>query len=210
MKNPLKVISASLLATTVAVTAAFSASAAGINAAEQSILDELNTTVTMQGVEKNIPASYINQAENYFNTIEVTDEQAAEIVAGIEDAKSYLEQTGAANFKSLTSAQVDTFVSKCQSTVSVIGLTLSFDKSTGAISLTDSSNNVVFSATASSFTDPSNPGKPGSDNPIKQTGAFFNIPGIITVAGVGVLLVSAAGIYLVKNSKKESLSDVRA
>lgn len=112
MKSPLKVVSATFLAAAVAVTASSAAFAAGINSAEQSILDELNTSVTMQGVEKKIPASYINQAENYFNTIEVTDEQAAQIVAGIEDAKKYLESTGAANFKSLTSDQVDTFVAK--------------------------------------------------------------------------------------------------
>lgn len=210
MKSPLKVVSAGFLAATVALTATFAASAAGINSAEQSILDELNTTVTMQGIEKKIPASYINQAENYFNTIEVTDEQAKQIVADIEDAKSYLEGTGAANFKSLTSAQVDTFVSKCQSAVSVIGLTLSFDKSSGAISLKDSNNNVVFSATTASFTEPGKPGGSGKDNPIKTTGAFFNIPGIFTVAGVGVLLVSATGVYLVKKSKKESFADANA
>lgn len=206
MKSPLKVVLAGFLATSVALTATFAASAAGINSAEQSILDELNTTVTMQGVEKKIPASYVNQAENYFNTIEVTDEQAEQIVAAIEDAKSYLTETGAANFKSLTSAQVDTFVAKCQKAVSVIDLTLSFDKSTGAISLTDSNNNLVFSATVASFTES---GKPG-DNTIKPTGAFFNIPGIFTVAGVGVLLVSAVGVYLIKNSKKESFADANA
>lgn len=210
MKSPLKVVSAGFLAVAVAITATFAASAAGINSAEQSILDELNTTVTMQGVEKKIPASYINQAENYFNTIEVTDEQAKEIVAAIEDAKSYLEGTGAANFKSLTSDQVDTFVVKCQSAVSVIDLTLSFDKSSGAISLKDSNNNVVFSATTASFTEPGKLGNSGKDNPIKTTGAFFNIPGIFTVAGVGVLLVSATGVYLVKKSKKESFADANA
>lgn len=208
MKSALKVVSASFLAAALAVTSAFAASAAGINEAEQSILDELNTTVTMNGVEKSIPASYINQAENYFNTIEITDEQAQQIVAGIEDAKSYLEETGAANFKSLTSSQVDTFVAKCQSAVSVIDLTLSYDKSTGAVSLTDSTGNTVFSATVSSFSGGTSGGT--TDNPIKTTGAFFNIPGIITVAGIGVLLVSAVGVYLVKNSKKDSFADVKA
>lgn len=208
MKSPLKVVSATFLAAAVAVTASSAAFAAGINSAEQSILDELNTSVTMQGVEKKIPASYINQAENYFNTIEVTDEQAAQIVAGIEDAKKYLESTGAANFKSLTSDQVDTFVAKCQSAVSVIGLNLSFEKSTGAITLVDSDNNTVFTAKVASFSD-SGSGS-GKDNPIKTTGAFFNIPGIVTVAGVGILLVSGAGVYLVKKSKKESFADVKA
>ncbi len=205
MKNPLKIISTGLFVALVAVSVSSSVFAAGINAAEQSILDELKTSVTMCGVEKTLPVSYINQAENYFNTIEITDEQATQIIAGIEDAKSYLESTGSKDFKSLTIEQVDTFVSKCQSAVSVINLTLSFEKSTGSVSVTDSNGNSVFSGKTSSFT-----GGSAGDNPIKPTGAFFNIPGIITVAGVGVLLVSAAGVYLVKKSKKESFADVEA
>lgn len=205
MRKVLKVLSVGLLSAALAVSVSSVAFAAGINEAEQKILDELHTTVTMNGVEKSIPADYINQAENYFNTVEITDEEATQVVAGIEDAKSYLVSTGASNFKSLTSAQVDTFVSKVQGALSPVGLTLSFTKSTGAVSIVDSSGNTVFTATISSFN-----GNTGtSDDPIKTTGADFNIPGILTVAGVGILLVSAAGVYLFK-SKKETFDDVKA
>ncbi len=195
MKTPLKVLSAGFFAALVAVSASATVFAAGINDAEQSILDELHTTVTMAGVEKSLPVDYINQAENYFNTVEVTNDEATQIIAGIEDAKSYLESTGASNFKSLSSSQVDTFVAKCQSVVSVIDLSLSYDKTSGAVAIVDTNGTTVFSTTVS---------------PIKVTGANFNIPGIAVIAGVGILLVSAAGVYLIKNSKKKSLADVRA
>ncbi|MGN1456626.1 MAG: hypothetical protein ACI4XP_01580, partial [Acutalibacteraceae bacterium] len=124
MKKILKVLSVGLLSAAVAVSASSVAFAAGINEAEQKILDELHTTVTMNGVEKTLPADYINQAENYFNTVDITDEQANQVISGIEDAKAYLTSTGASSFSALSTEQVDTFVSKCQSAVAPVNLTL--------------------------------------------------------------------------------------
>jgi len=43
---------------------------------------------------------------------------------------------------------------------------------------------------------------PVDNNPIKTTG--FDVPSVTAVAGLGVLMVAAAGIYLMKTSKKES------
>ena len=195
MKKITKVLSSALLATAVAVTATVGASAAGINAAEQKILDELHTTVSLNGVAKSIPASYINQAENYFNTVDITDEQATQVVAGIEDSKAYIESTGVAHMKDLSSDQIDTLVGKVNAALSPVSLTLQYTKSTGAVSIVDASGNVVFSTTAAAVSG-------GSRNPIKTTGADFSVPGVVAVAGVGVLLVSAAGVYLFKTSKK--------
>lgn len=195
MKKITKLLSSALLATAVAVTATVGASAAGINAAEQKILDELHTTVSLNGVAKSIPASYINQAENYFNTVDITDEQATQVVAGIEDSKAYIESTGVAHMKDLSSDQIDTLVGKVNAALSPVSLTLQYTKSTGAVSIVDASGNVVFSTTAAAVSG-------GSSNPIKTTGADFSVPGVVAVAGVGVLLVSAAGVYLFKTSKK--------
>lgn len=199
MKKVVKILSSALLAAVVATTATVAASAAGINAAEQNILNELNTTVKMNGVEKSIPTSYINQAENYFNTVEITDSEAEQIIAAIEDAKAYLTSTGASSVSELSSDQLDVVISKVQAGLSVINLTLQYTKSTGALSIVDASGNVVFNATFGAVTGGSNA---VSDNPIKTTGADFNIPGVVAVAGVGVLLVSVAGVYLFKTSKK--------
>lgn len=195
MKKVVKVLSSALLAAAVAATATFAVSAAGINAAEQKILDELHTTVSLSGVAKSIPAGYINQAENYFNTVEITDEQADKVVAGIEDAKAYIVSTGVAHMKDLSSDQIDALVAKVNTALAPVNLTLSYTKATGEVSIVDLNGKVVFSTTVAAITG-------GSDNPIKTTGADFNVQGVVAVAGVGVLLVSAAGVYLFKNSKK--------
>lgn len=214
MKRVVKVLSSAMLAAVIVATATVAASAAGINDAEQKILDELNTTVTMNGVEKSIPAGYINQAENYFNTVEITDDQANQIIAAIEDAKSYLTSTGASKVSELTADQVDTVISKVQAGLSVINLTLQYTKSTGALSIVDASGNVVFNTTVAAITATGNTNggtTAAGENPIKTTGADFNIPGVVAVAGVGVLLVSAAGVYLFKASKKsEKAYEARA
>ena len=47
MKKTMKLISIALLSAAVAVSASLSVSAAGINSAEQKILNELRTTVTI-------------------------------------------------------------------------------------------------------------------------------------------------------------------
>ena len=204
MKRMLKVLSVGLLSAVVAVSASSVAFAAGINAAEQKILDELHTTVKMNGVEKTLPADYINQAENYFNTVDITEEEANQVIAGIEDAKAYLTSTGASSFSALSTEQVDTFVSKCQNAVKPVNLTLSYTKSNNNVSIVDSNGNTVFTATVSSVTGGGTTGGSTGNDPIKTTGAGFNIPGVTVVAGVGILLVSAAGAYLFKVSKKET------
>ena len=124
MKKVLKVLSVCSLVAALTAAASVTASAAGINAAEQRILDELHTTVTMQGMQKSLPVSYINQTENYLNTVELTDAEADEIISGIEATKAYLTSTGAANYDGMTDAQIDQFFALCQKTVDPIELTI--------------------------------------------------------------------------------------
>lgn len=196
MKNILKVLSVCSLTAAIGVASTVAVSAAGINDAEQSVLDELRTTVTLQGTEKRLPVSYINQAENYFNTIELTQDEADQIIARIEEVKAYLTSTGASKYNDLTDAQIDTFFSKCQYTVDVINLKIAYNKSTRVVTIVDQDGNVVFTATVgrSGTVDP---------DPIKPTGFDFSIPGVTAVAGIGVLLVSAAGAYLIITKKKK-------
>ena len=91
-----------LLLVAVSVVSAF---AADINANEKKVLDELKTSVKMQGKDMYWPDSFVNQAENYFNTIDMTAEQADEIIAVIKSGKTQLEATGAKNIADCTKTQ---------------------------------------------------------------------------------------------------------
>ncbi len=214
MKKFFKALSVCSLAAAMTVGASATAFAAGINAAEQKILDELNTTVTMAGTEKSLPVVYINQAENYLNTVEITDAEADEIIKRIETVKSYLTSTGAAKYDDLTDAQIDEFFALCQDVVSVINLKIAYNKATRVVTIVDSTGAVIFTCQIGNpgynpggSEDPgkTDPGKtdPTIDpNPIIKTGFDFNIPGVTAVAGLGILLVSAAGVYFIRTKKK--------
>ena len=243
MKKAIKIISVGLLSAAIAATASMSAFAAGINSAEQKILDELRTSVDMEGNDKYLPVSYINQAENYFNTIEISDADADTIISKIESTKTFLTGTGAVNYDALTDAQIDEFIVKCNDIVGVINLKLFYDKATRTVTIVDADGKTVFSATNVGANGNKNNDKPrnsgnnggnsgnnggnsgnnggnsgnnggnGSgtvvdDNPIKRTGIDFNIPGVTSVAGTGVLLVSAAGVCLIKKKKSAVREDV--
>lgn len=230
MKKTMKLISIALLSAAVAVSASLSVSAAGINSAEQKILNELRTTVDMEGNMKTLPVQYINQAENYMNTIEISDADADTIISKIEDTKVFLTNTQAVKYDALTDAQVDEFIVRCNDIVGVINLKLLYDKSTRTVTVVDIDGNVVFTASNVGYNgnpyndkprQQSQPGgqtsQPGGntskptpidDNPIKNTGLDFNIPGVMSVAGTGVFLVSAAGVCLVKRKKSTVSEDV--
>ena len=253
MKKAIKIISVGLLSAAIAATTSMSAFAAGINSAEQKILDELRTSVDMEGNDKYLPVSYINQAENYFNTIEISDADADTIISKIESTKTFLTGTGAVNYDALTDAQIDEFIVKCNDIVGVINLKLFYDKATRTVTIVDADGKTVFSATnvgangnknndkprnsgnngGNSGNNGGNGGNSGNnggnsgnnggnsgnnggngsgtvvdDNPIKRTGIDFNIPGVTSVAGTGVLLVSAAGVCLIKKKKSAVREDV--
>lgn len=213
MKKVLKVLSATMLSAVVAAGAVASVSAASdVNDNEQAILDELGTSVDLGGNETYLPDQYINQAENYFleDDVDLTEDEADEVIEKIGAVKEYLEGTGVGSYAELSDDQIDEAVALSNEAAGVVGLRLSYDKSTrtvdvirigsdaeGAGNSTNGGSNARSSAgqkVASVSTD-------GSNNTVKTTG--FDIPGVSVIAGVGVLFVTAAGVYLIRTSKKE-------
>ena len=75
----MKKLSAMLVAFILVAATAFTAFAAGINDSEQAVLNELKTSVKMNGSEMVIPSEFVNQAENYFNTIDMTADESLQI-----------------------------------------------------------------------------------------------------------------------------------
>ena len=211
MKKVLKVLSAAMLSAVVAVGASASVFAAtGINAAEQKVLDELNTTVTMNGAEKSLPVRYVNQAEQYFaNDCDMTDAQATEVITKIKAVKDYLEGTGKSNWNSLTDAEVEKAVSLAKEAAAVVNCTIEYNKSSKTVSVvtkgsTGTSGSTTSSKPGTSSTSTSQTVVSGSTtgkDAIKTTG--FGVPGVTAVAGVGFLVVTAAGVYLISTSKKK-------
>lgn len=212
MKKVLKVLSATMLSAVVAAGAVASVSAASdVNDNEQAILDELETSVDLGGNETYLPEQYVNQTENYFleDDVDLTEEEADEVIEKIGAVKDYLENAGVESFVGLSDDQIDKVVALSNEAAGVVGLKLSYDKTTREVTVIKPSDSSSGTKTDSKTPSRSSTGDQkvasvstsGTDNTIKTTG--FGVPGVSVIAGVGVLFVTAAGVYLIRTSKKE-------
>lgn len=196
----MKKITSILVALVLVAAASVSVFAAGINSSEQAVIDLLKGTVTMKNGEMKIPAEFINSMENYFNTIEMTEEESASIISVLNEGKTFVANTGAANIADMTVAQKSDLLSYGKKAVAVLDMTMSYDKTTKTLYIYDPDGNVVFSGipTFVAVDGSSN----GDSGVIKTTGADVNVAGIATVAGIAVLLVAAGAVYFVKVKKE--------
>ena len=142
----MKKISAVIAALLIVVISAVTAFAAGINDNEQKVLDELKTSVEMQGMEMYWPRTYVNQAENYFNTIDMTADQAEQIIAVIRSGKNQLESTGAKNIAECTAEQKKELMSTLAKVMEPVNGTASFDNISGEVTLKAENGEVIFKA----------------------------------------------------------------
>ena len=142
----MKKLSAMLVAFILVAATAFTAFAAGINDSEQAVLNELKTSVKMNGSEMVIPSEFVNQAENYFNTIDMTADESSQIVAVLKKGESFLENSGASNIADLTFAQKQTLLSYGKEVVGVLDMTMSYDTSSKKLTIYGKDGKVAFSA----------------------------------------------------------------
>lgn len=199
----MKKVTAILVALMLTAMTAVTAFAAGINAAEQAVLDEISASSFISG--------FANDAENYFNTIEMTADESSQIIAIIKEGNSYYASTGAKSVDDLTYEQKEQLFNYGQSAVGVLGMTMSYDKTSKTVTIYAPDGTVVFTGTptdlaggGSSNGGSSNGGSTGivDSNIIKTTGADVNFSGIIAVSAAAVLLMAGGALYLVK-SKRE-------
>jgi len=204
MKKVLKVLSAAMLTAVVAASAVTVASAAGLNEDEQRVMAELNTTVTMAGVEKALPDSYKNQAENYLlqDDVDLTAAEADNVIAKVEETKDYIESTGVAHISEMSDAEFNQLAALVKDAAAAGGAEVNISRTDSATLPADIAIVKKSDTEPDSGKKPSDNKAPVDNNPIKTTG--FDVPSVTAVAGVGVLMVAAAGIYLMKTSKKES------
>lgn len=207
----MKKLSAIFVALLLVAATAVTAFAAGINSSEQAVLDELNGTVTMQGNEMRISQEFVNQAENYFNTIEMTEQESKDIIAIIDEGNSFLVNSGASDFKSLSYDQKQVLLGYGQKAVGVIGMTMSYDSTTRTITVTDPNGNVAFSVSEANYLVPANGSSSGSSgnssnsgSVIKTTGSDVNYFGFIALGAAAVVLVAGGAMFVVKTKKERA------
>lgn len=196
----MKKMASILVALVLVAVASVSAFAAGINSSEQAVIDALNGTITMKNGEMKIPAEFINSMENYFNTIEMTEEESASIIKIVNEGKTFVANTGAANIADMTVGQKSELLNYGKEAVAVLGMTMSYDKTSKTLYIYAPDGKTVFSGVPTFVA--TNGSSNNSSDVIKTTGADVNVAGIATIAGIAVLLVAAGAVYFVKTKKE--------
>lgn len=196
----MKKLSAMLVALILVAATAFTAFAAGTNDSEQAVLDELKTSVKMNGSEMVIPSEFVNQAENYFNTIDMTADESSQIIAVLKKGESFLENSGASNIADLTFAQKQTLLAYGKEGVGVLGMTMSYDTSTKTLTIYDANGKVAFSAVPTL----SKVGQVKDGSTIKTTGVAADFSGVAAVSAVALIMVAGGAFYLVKTKKERA------
>ena len=179
MKKLLAIFFALLL---IAVPCCIGVSAAGaINADEQKILDTLDQYIQLGTTKYHIPDEYIAQAKNHFLTIDITKDQADEIIGYINEGTEILKHDATPNeefhMEVLPSAHKEELLALGQAACEVVDLTLTYDVDDTHVVITDNSGNTPVDVFDS---------KPI----IKTTGAEVSAI-VVTAAALAVVMVAA-------------------
>lgn len=180
----LSAIMISLFLVIVSCSVVFSA---GINAAEQSVLNNMRTPANMNGHKIYVPTAYINQAEAHFNTIDMTQQQADKINGIISAGRSFLESTGKSNIKELSSSQKQTMLSYASQAAAVLNLTAVAGSDETRIKITTKDGTVIVDE---------------SNHIIKTTG-FSSIAFPVAVCSALFIICILASAALVLFKKRE-------
>lgn len=199
----MKKISAVIAALLIVAISAVTAFAAGINDSKQKVLDELKTSVEMQGTEMYWPRTYVNQAENYFNTIDMTADQAEQIIAVIRSGKNQLESTGAKNIAECTAEQKKELMSTLTKVMEPVNGTASFDNISGEVALKAENGEVIFKAVPTLVAKDGGKsvdinGKITDGGVIKITGGSADMLAIVLISAAAVSVIACGVLFAVR------------
>ena len=107
--------------------------AGAINANEQKILDKLSETYKVNSKTYSIPKNYVNQAKNYFLTIDMTEAQAKEILGYLNEGEALVKKeeakltTNVVNFDTFKYSIKKEILELGKKACKVVDLTLTYD-----------------------------------------------------------------------------------
>ncbi len=155
------------------------------------ILSALRSGVNVNGQTVAIPVNYVNQAENYFASHQITDAQANYILARVNAAKASIQAAGVTDLSKIDANTKRKIISDAQSAANNIDLklTVGADKN---VKIADSNGTVVFAG----------------GNTIKTTGLQINWAACLLP--VGLFLIGVAGIcsFLIHRFKLLEIRDI--
>ncbi len=172
--------------------------ATGINANEKAVLDALKSKEALgkNGWSFSIPTEYITAAENYFNTIDMTDAEKENILSFIEEGKKIIKEQGdKANFtgkvynlKSMDAIAKENVLELGKKACQEVDLTLTYSPADHKVIIKDAKGVVAFENTPV----------------IKTTGEDFSVTSAVVITAVSVVVLAGVA-YLIIVAKKKAL-----
>ncbi len=113
------------------------ASAAGLDANKQKVIDALKSSITVNGKEVTLPSDLLNQAENYLkrDDVTITSTQADSIAEYVESALDLVKSSGATTVSDLSASEKTELLSIINNAAAVADLTVVSDFSKNTISV---------------------------------------------------------------------------
>lgn len=186
----MKKIVSLIVAITLVFACVFSANATtGITAEEQKIIDALSRKINLgQGtVIAEIPAIYINEAEDYLIKADLNTEQINEILANIASAYETLENADAVSFGTVNATVKNEILKKIEDAASVVNADLVIQKGDKADK---------YDVTLNFSGDSTVPGYSSNDVPVKIPVVGSNIIKQTGVEGNMMLVIVAASVVM--------------
>lgn len=199
----MKKVSAIIVALLLVATTAISAFAAGLNADEQKVIDTVKVSVDVNGAEVSWPDSFVNQLENYFNTIELTADQADAIIAAFEEGKTLIKNNGVTDISKASTAVKHELFAVLQKAAAALDATASYDKTTGNVTITAADGTEILKVVPTLVVkgDDTSKDKDGNTTDggvIKTTGTGANTMMIVVVSAAAALVVAGGVLFVLK------------
>lgn len=180
-----------VVAAVLCLSTSITAFAAGLTNDEQAILDKLKAGVKVDGKVVEVPASYLNQAENALMKTNVTAAQADAVMSKIDQAQAIIKKDGITSVAELKkSDDAKEILGLAQSAAKEVGYTVAYNAAKGVITVSDKSGNNVLT----------------SKNVINQTG--FDLSTTLLAGGLMITLLAACA--LIARRKKLFVKTVEA
>lgn len=158
--------------------------AAGVSAEEQKILDAIKSVSIAENVEIKLPEKYLQQAEQYLATNELSDAAVKDVLAKVEDAKKVVVDVVDANGGKVDAASLKKYVAdNADAAKKLTDAADAVGKAAGVelkVTLTGGELDYAFEGQDGSTIKP-------SDSVIKNTGFGMGATAAVAVLGVAVL-----------------------
>ena len=153
----------------------------------EDVISYVTRTHVVNGRKAQLPGTQRESLRKYLKENPVTDSEADEIIAKLDQAKALIDNSGATSLSQLSDSIKAEVVSLIKSAGSIAGLVVEVDTVNETVTIKDSKGNVIIGATSYSEFNYYNSGKlvyTGNDNSV----AIKTIVAIVAVAISGVVL----------------------